>query len=241
MHVRSIGIAVGAAAMLSSWGAALAQPSRGFVESLPLPPAEGYQVDRVFDMHRWETGENWLETTIANYGVSGGASADANNFAYARVTLQGRPGQIYVNSYWDYQGTPIDQPRLRPDGVWGDDCGHSHHLGAVYWRVESPTISGYFLIGSHSGLGMRLDSNDVERQYGQPGVGHRCAVTSRPSTIYPSFNEAFRWGGDGYYMDVDPAFTREVILAAQSPTHGTGQCPAFECYVPVAILMAQIL
>jgi hypothetical protein len=215
-----------------------AQPARSFIENLPLPPAEGYNVQRTFDLHRYETGENWLELAIANYGVDGSKSDDANNFAYARVVLTGRPGKMYVNSGWDYNGTPIDQPKQLPDGRWGDDCAHSHHLGAVYWRVEAPRISGYFLIGSHSQLGMRLDSNWVEQPYAIP-AGYTCAVTNQPSHIYRDLN-VFRWGPQEYFINVDPLYTPEVIVAAQSPTHGTGNCPEFECFPPVYVIIAQI-
>jgi hypothetical protein len=217
---------------------AAAQPPRRFVERLPLPPAEGYQVQRVFDLHRFETGENWLELPIADYGVGGTSSEDANNFAYVRVVLTGRPGKMYVNSGWDNNGTPIDQPKKLPDGRWGDDCAHSHHVGAAYWLLDAPRLTGYFLIGSHAALGMRFDSNWVEQEYGIP-AGYTCGVTTQLSHLHRDQN-IFRWGTGEYTINVDPLYTKEVILAAQSPTHGTGNCPEFECFPPAYIIVAQI-
>jgi hypothetical protein len=228
----------GAAVVTLLASIASAQPPRAFVENLAIPPAKGYQVQRTFDLHRFETGENWLELPIAGYGVDGGQTADANNFAYVRVVLTGRPGKVYVNSGWDGNGAPIDQPRQRPDGRWGDDCAHSHHVGAVWWFVSAPRLNGYYLFGSHGAVGMRMDSNWVEQDYGIP-AGYVCAVTTQLSSRYRDLN-TFRWGTGEYTLNVDPLYTKEVIVAAQSPTHGTGACPDFECFPPVYVIVAQI-
>ena len=236
MQTRVIGIVIGAAMF---WEAvALGQPSREALETLRLPPAKGYQVDRLFDMDRFETGENWLEMPIANYGAPGGGSSDPNNFAYVRVRLRGRPGKIYVSSGWDYNGTPIAPPKLRPDGEWGDSCAHSHHVSALFWKGEFPGLRRYFRIGSNSQLGMRMNSNNTEEEYAIPHSTFRCAVTSQPSRFNPGLN-IYRWGEEEHTVPSN-AFMRELILVAQSPTHGTGGCGAFQCFAPVYVLMAQV-
>jgi hypothetical protein len=229
------GALAGAATALLLASAAHAQSGRFFIEHLPLPPAEGYNIDRVLNLDRFETGENWVETTMSNYGVPNGSSEDAANFAYARFPLVGRPGQIYATSGWDYNGTPIDQP-----SQGGDDCAHSHHVGALYWYLNAPRFLGYYLIGSHGAVGMRTDDSGNERPYGRPGI---CAVTSRLSARDTIMNQ-FRWvtqgHEEGYVVNVDPTYTKELVVVAQSATHGTGACPSFQCYPPVWFLVAQI-
>jgi hypothetical protein len=99
-----------------------------------------------------------------------------------------------------------------------DACGHSHHVYGIWLKMKILFATTWVRMGTGGKIGRRLSSG-------------ACAVNEQ--TTGNPFIDPFVWGTSQVEFDTT-SFAKEIIVAAQSPTHGWGTrwgaCGEFACY-----------
>jgi hypothetical protein len=216
-------------------GTAWAQASETEMRSFPMPPVQGYKVEKTF-MHPGDYGY-YLSDYQAAPSQNSTPNLDYDFFRYAGV----RGKNVYIYGAW---GTiPIPPPTVDAAGrITADACAHSHLSYGVWARymlelnvgfVRIPIGPLWFFLGGGGMSGVRATPSSP-------------CVLAVNNSLAP-LDSRFGWGasllnwdsrghiplppgfGPPYWRAVD---ILELVLGVQANTHGWGSCGTFACHMP---------
>jgi len=220
-------------------GTAWGQSSEAEMRSFPIPPAQGFKVEKTFtypgDYGYFLSDYQARPTKSFSQGTS-----DDQDYDYFRYTgIRGK--NVYIYGAW---GTiPIPPPTLNPAGqITADSCAHAHLSYGVWGRY---VLDFTWWFGRWTGP-----------QWVFLGGGGMSGVRSTPSSPcvlkvnnpLSTVDARYSWGASFLNWDTrgqiplppgffSPPFWRaldlsELVLGVQANTHGWGSCGSFACHMP---------
>ena len=192
--------------LLALVGTAWGQASEAEMRAFPMPPAQGYAAEKVFAY----TGDYGYYLFPSSSFPGGGVSP--SDYDYVRYTgLSGK--RVYVYGAWG--NTPIPPPSRDTQGRLVDACGHAHSSYGVWGKYEFyipfvGRLTGWAFLGGGGKSGKRNASG-------------QCIVST--DNDLKSIDARYGWGQDVLSFDfTGGTFFTELVVAAQSNTHGWGSC-----------------
>ena len=229
------GLFLTATTTLLSAGMAWGQSSYTEMRSFPMPPVQGYKVDKTF-AYPGDYGY-YLSDYQTSPTQNSTPDLDYDYFRYTGV----RGKNVYIYGAW---GTiPIPPPTLNPAGeITADACGHSHLSYGVWARYMLEFFAGF----------LRMPVGPLWVFLGGGGMSGVRATPSSPCVLtvnnpLASVDSRFGWGASLLNWDSrnhiprPPGFTSpfwraidisELVLGVQANTHGWGSCGTFACHMP---------
>jgi len=209
MQVGLVLVGLGLACPVSS---ALAQATEAEMKAFPMPPAQGYAEQKIFDY----VGDFGYFVTPLDSSPGGGVGP--GDYRYVRYSgIRGK--RVVIWGTWGT--TEIPPPGIGPDGRRTDSCFHAHTSYGVWGRFRFFGFSGWSFLGGGSLSGVRNSSGNCVMRVDNPN-----------GRLDPRYG----WGVEALDMrfDANSIFT-DLVLGVQSNTHGWGSCqmPGFKaCLEP---------
>jgi hypothetical protein len=214
MTRRAFGMTLTLCLMLGGLSAdAWAQANESEMRAFPMPPAEGYAVEKQF-------------TFVGDYGYflvpewsRPGAGAGANDYNYVRYTGVGGK-RIVIYGAW---GTTEIPPPAYVDGRWTDACGHAHASYGVWAGIRT----------RHNGKRWQFMGGGAMSGVRESATGP-CVL--RVDNELAKIDPRYGWGRG--YLDINlrnSSTVLELVIGVLANTHGWGSCstPGFKaCHEP---------
>jgi hypothetical protein len=191
------------------------------ISGLPMPPAAG---EIVSDWAVGANGSGSIRFSLPDpwaYALPGDLPSDKpTQFAYFRYTnVAGKTLKISSNWAINSRGSGIPDPTAGG----ADACAHAHHFWGVWAKYNRGGDSYWGFVHYGGKIGRRVDGVCQVSEFDDPLV---------------EYDDSFTWGLASYTWKVDSDAT-EIIVAAQSQTHGWGtrwgDCGEFACYDQVMV------